>query len=416
MTSTRKTILMIEDDQLSANFMAELIDSMGGDEFRTRHADTLAGGLQTLTAEDINLVLLDLDLPDSSGLETMERINNVAPNVAVIILTGLSGAAIASTAIHLGAQDYLVKGQVDGKMLMQTIRYSIERKRFQEELQKTHVQMMHHEKMASIGQLAAGIAHEINNPIGFISCNLGSLNKYVARLTEFINFVDASLARSDETTRKEVEDKRQALKVDLILNDTNDLIKESLQGTSRAKKIVQDLLSFARTDQDENRLVNLNDIIESTIDMVWNELKYKVTLKKELAPLPMTRCNPQQLSQVFVNLLLNAAQAIATQGEITVKTWVSKHAVHVTISDTGSGIPAQFLTRIFEPFFTTKDVGQGTGLGLSIAYEIVSTKHHGEITVSSEEGRGTTFSVRIPLAQEQPDQTANHPNTLMGRP
>ncbi|OGQ98538.1 MAG: hypothetical protein A2521_13600 [Deltaproteobacteria bacterium RIFOXYD12_FULL_57_12] len=154
-------------------------------------------------------------------------------------------------------------------------------------------------------------------------------------------------------------------------------------------------------DQAEHKAVDLNECMESTINIVWNELKYKATLKKEYGQLPLTLCYPQQLNQVFMNLLVNAAQAIEKQGEIIVRTWCDNGFINISVADTGSGIPAEHLTRIFEPFFTTKAVGKGTGLGLSIAYDIVTKKHHGEITATSEVGRGTTFVVRIPVVEEK---------------
>ena len=176
------------------------------------------------------------------------------------------------------------------------------------------------------------------------------------------------------------------------------LIKESLDGADRVKTIVQNLKSFARVDEEAYKFADINDCIESTLNIVWNELKYKTTVKKEYGDIPLTGCYPQQLNQVIMNILVNAAQAIEKQGDITIKTWNGDGSIYVSISDTGSGIPEDKLSRIFEPFFTTKEVGKGTGLGLSICFEIVK-KHNGEITVDSEEGKGTVFTIRIPVAE-----------------
>lgn len=260
-------------------------------------------------------------------------------------------------------------------------------------LKDAHSQILQQEKMASIGQLAAGVAHEINNPTGFIMSNLGSLQKYVNKLTEFLRFQSEAV-----TTDKaeEIARKRKEFKVDFISQDIHNLINESLEGAERIRKIVQDLKSFSRVDEAENKPADINAGIESTINIVWNELKYKTTVKKEYGEIPMTKCNPGQLNQVFMNLLVNAAHAIEKRGEITIKTWEDSGNIFVTISDTGSGIPADKLNRIFEPFYTTKEVGKGTGLGLSIAYDIVQ-KHNGAISVESELGRGTTFTVKIPV-------------------
>ena len=192
---------------------------------------------------------------------------------------------------------------------------------------------------------------------------------------------------------------RQALKVDYSLEDAAQLLVESVDGVDRVRKIVQDLKSFSRVDEADYKMADVNACIESTVNIVWNELKYKATLSKEYGNLPPTRCFPQQLNQVFMNLLVNATQAIEKQGEITVKTWHENGSIVATVSDTGCGIAAQNLNRIFEPFFTTKEVGKGTGLGLSITYDIVK-KHGGEISVQSEPGKGTTFTVRIPVKKE----------------
>ena len=269
------------------------------------------------------------------------------------------------------------------------------------ELKLTQSKILQQEKMASIGQLAAGVAHEINNPIGFVNSNLCTLKKYTARLGEFIE-VQAKLlaALGTAATQEEHAEARKKFKIDYVLQDIADLVEESLEGVERVRKIVANLKTFSRVDQAEKKASDLNECLESTINIVWNELKYKVELKREYGELPLIVCYPQQLNQVFMNLLMNAAQAIADHGEITVRTWPEGGAVHVAVTDTGCGIPAENLPRLFEPFFTTKEVGKGTGLGLSIAYDIVTKQHHGELSVTSEVGKGTTFLVTIPIVEE----------------
>jgi signal transduction histidine kinase len=267
-----------------------------------------------------------------------------------------------------------------------------------DELNEAQSQIYQQEKMASIGQLAAGVAHEINNPMGFITSNLGSLDKYVSRLSEFIAVVDQALQDCcDEAQAGPVQDARKRLKIDLILGDAHDLIVESLEGGARVRRIVQDLKSFSRMDQVETVLVDLNESLETTINIAWNELKYIADLHREFGDIPKVNCFPQQLNQVFLNLLVNAAHALGeTHGEITVQTEQQGEQVLVKISDTGCGMHEEVQRRIFEPFFTTKEVGKGTGLGLSISYDIIK-KHGGSIEVQSEVGRGTTFTVRLPI-------------------
>jgi two-component system NtrC family sensor kinase len=266
-----------------------------------------------------------------------------------------------------------------------------------DELKVTQSQMIQQEKMASIGQLAAGVAHEINNPTGFVMSNLGTLGKYAERLIDFVAAQADTIGRlgSGEETERIAALHRQ-LKIKYIIDDLPKLVNESLEGTERVKTIVQNMKSFSRQDQSQSELTDLRECIESTINIVWNELKYKVTLNREYAELPPLRCYPQQLSQVIMNLLVNAGHAIETRGEITVRTWLQDGAACIAISDTGCGISEEHRARIFEPFFTTKEVGKGTGLGLSISFNIVK-KHGGDIAVESEVGKGTIFTVTLPL-------------------
>lgn len=263
------------------------------------------------------------------------------------------------------------------------------------ELKEAQLQIFQQEKMASIGQLAAGVAHEINNPMGFISSNLTTMNKYIDRLAEFIAAGDQLLAGNAGTG--ELSGIRKRLKIDYIMEDARQLIAESQDGADRVRRIVQDLKSFSRVDQTESATVNLNEALETTINIAWNEIKYVATLDRQFGDIPPVKCFPQQLNQVFLNLLVNAAHAIGeNQGTITVRTWSEREDVYISVADTGCGIPAEIRQRIFEPFFTTKEVGKGTGLGLSISYDIVR-KHGGEISVESEIGHGSTFVVKLPL-------------------
>jgi PAS domain S-box-containing protein len=266
-----------------------------------------------------------------------------------------------------------------------------------EDLKTSQLKILQQEKMASIGQLAAGVAHELNNPMSFVSSNLGTLDKYVSCFADFIRVQTESLeSLADGAIRREVDQKRQELKLDHILADTKVLLRESRDGVERVKKIVRELNSFSRMDDEEYRKADIHECIESAVTIVWNQLKYKTTLKKEYGELPPATCYPRQINQVFVNLLMNAANSIADQGIITIRTRHQDGMIWMEVSDTGVGIPRQNLSRIFEPFFTTKKAGEGTGLGLSITYEIVQ-RHRGDITVQSEVGRGTTFTITIPV-------------------
>lgn len=272
-----------------------------------------------------------------------------------------------------------------------------------DELKMTQSQILQQEKMASIGQLAAGVAHEINNPTGFIISNLGSMGKYLEKIKAFFDDMKQVAAGAPAAVHDQFEQLLKQHKINFVLEDVPDLIAESVDGAERVKTIVQNLKNFSRVDQAENTMADINECIDSTINIVWNELKYKTTLRKEYGDIPRTKCFPQQLNQVFMNLLVNGAQAIPEKGEIIVRTWQENGFICASFTDTGKGIKPEHLNRLFEPFFTTKEVGKGTGLGLSIAYDIVTKKHNGAISVDSEVGRGSTFTVKIPIVEQGDD-------------
>ncbi len=293
--------------------------------------------------------------------------------------------------------------ELEGRVLGRTHELAQKNREMEEaytRLKETQSQILQQEKMASVGQLAAGVAHEINNPMGFIASNLGSLAKYLERLTGFIEALEKRLPQQQD---EELDALRKKMKIDYIIEDSRQLVTESLDGADRVKKIVQGLKNFSRADQAERLAADINECLDTTLGIVWNELKYKCEVKKEYGDLPRTVCNPQQLNQVFMNLLVNAAQAIEKHGEIRIKTWADPDWVYASITDSGCGIPPDKIKRVFEPFYTSKEVGKGTGLGLSIAYDIVVKNHKGDILVESEEGKGTTFTVKIPMLASDPE-------------
>ncbi len=269
-------------------------------------------------------------------------------------------------------------------------------------LEDAQVQLLQSEKMASIGQLAAGVAHELNNPIGFVHSNLGTLESYLRDIFEIASACEAAAAKASNPTDFARIDALKAEKdFDYLKTDIFQLMNESRDGLSRVKKIVQDLKDFSRVGEAEWQWADIHQCLDSTLNIVWNELKYKCVVDKQYAvALPQIRCLPSQLNQVFMNLLLNAAQAIPDKGEITISTrQMDEDTIRICIHDSGLGIPAENLARIFDPFFTTKPIGKGTGLGLSIVWGIVS-KHHGRIEVSSTVGAGTTFTITLPVQQQ----------------
>lgn len=265
-------------------------------------------------------------------------------------------------------------------------------------LREAHDQLLQSEKMASIGQLAAGIAHEINNPVGFVNSNMGTLKNYLVTLFGVIEGYDEAVsgAAPGSSVARRLAEIRKNAEVDFLKEDTADLISESMDGLKRVRDIVQALKDFSHVGETEWQLADLHQGIDSTLNIVANEIKYKATVEKHYGQLPEIKCMASQLNQVFMNLLVNAAHAITDNGVIAIRTGAENGWVWVAISDTGCGIPVENMNRIFEPFFTTKAVGSGTGLGLSLSYSIVN-KHGGRIEVDSQPGAGTTFTVRLPM-------------------
>lgn len=257
------------------------------------------------------------------------------------------------------------------------------------------------EKLASIGQLAAGVAHEINNPIGYIFSNFGTLENYLTDLFQMLGaYEKAENSHNSVQTILELETLRKNLELDFLKEDIPTLMRESREGIVRVRKIVQDLKDFSHVDANPDwQIANLNHGIDSTLNVVNNELKYKADVIKDFGDIPEVQCMQSQINQVVMNLVVNAAHAMGpTRGKITVRTGVTGDKVWLEVADTGTGIPKDVLPRIFDPFYTTKPVGKGTGLGLSLSYGIIQ-KHHGSIDVQTEMDKGTTFRVTLPINQ-----------------
>ncbi|MFA7383038.1 MAG: ATP-binding protein [Desulfurivibrionaceae bacterium] len=416
-------IFIVDDDQCSRQFLNDILAGKG---YATR---CLADGklaIQAALDEPPDLILLDVMMPDMDGFEVCRRLkeNQATRFVPVVMVTCLNEKAMRLKGIAAGADDFISKPIDTTEILLRTRNLLLVKQYYDflkehatileeqvrqrtEELEEaiavlkaTQQQMVQQEKMAMVGQLTAGLAHEINNPVGFISSNIGSLDNYCEKLLTFVEAQQEALL-SGQPDQRQVElilEQRRQLKIDYIMKDLPEMILETRDGVERIKSIVRDLKCFSRADDSEHKLADVNQCLESTLNIVKNELKYKAKIRREYGELPKILCYPQQLGQVFMNLLVNAAHAIDIQGEITVRSWNAEGQIFVAISDTGCGIPEKQRAHIFEPFFTTKESGKGTGLGLSISKEIVR-KHGGEIEVESEPGKGSTFTVAIPLEQ-----------------
>jgi signal transduction histidine kinase len=262
-------------------------------------------------------------------------------------------------------------------------------------------QLMQSEKLASIGQLAAGVAHEINNPIGYVFSNFETLGTYIARMLSMLEaYQQAEASIADSAVREKMRSLREEMDMEFLVEDIPLMMAESREGITRVRKIVQDLKDFSRVDANQEwQWADLHAGIDSTLNIVSNEVKYKADVVKQYGDIPEIECQPSHINQVIMNIVVNGAHAISGErGVITIRTGREGEQVWIEIADTGVGIPKEIQSRIFDPFFTTKQIGSGTGLGLSLSYGIIQ-KHNGQIEVHSEPGQGTTFRITLPIRQ-----------------
>lgn len=388
--------------------------------------------MDMLAEESFDIILLDIIMPRINGIDLLKQIRGREEyrDIQIIMATGMADKESFRLCFENGANDYVTK-PIDSTELSMRMRSAMRsrenvvrlremarRLRCQyEELQQvtqqlatTQNSLIQTEKLASLGEIAAGVAHEINNPIGFVGSNLETLDKYLGKIRRMIDAYRcfAAFAADESTSRsflakalQELCDLEKKQNLDLVLDDFGPLIAESRDGVQRVTKIVQSLRNFARTGHENDMaLYDLNQIIEESLLIMQNEIKYVAAVHKNLLPLPDISCDKGQISQIIVNILSNAAQALKghrghEMGNIFVETYLEEGFAVCKIADDGPGIPAENLTKIFDPFFTTKPVGSGTGLGLSIAYGIAQ-KHGGELTAESEVGKGAVFFLRLP--------------------
>lgn len=401
----------------------ELHSAYGGEE-----------GLQLLVTAMANkqpyaLAFVDMRMPQGwDGAKTIEELWKVAPDLQVVVCTAYSDYSWEDLLERLHAHDRLLIlkkpfDNIEVQQMANTLANKWDMAR-RASLQTAHLeqlveqrtqalqleiderkhlesQLVQSEKLASLGQLAAGVAHEINNPVGFISSNLSTLDGYFNQLQQMLDaYRTVEASRASGTQRDQLKAMRDEVELDFLKEDIPILIRESKEGISRVIQIVKDLKNFSRVDNDQTwQFANLQQGIDSTLNIVASELKYKADVVKHYAPLPEIECLASQLNQVVMNLVINAAQAMGPErGTITISNGVEGEHVWLEVADNGCGIAPESVQKIFDPFFTTKPVGEGTGLGLSLSYGIVK-KHRGDISVSSEPGKGTTFRVVLPIRQ-----------------
>jgi signal transduction histidine kinase len=410
------TILIVDDDPLNLTALGALLEP----HYRVRAANSGERALQAVASNPPpDLILLDILMPGMDGFDVLRHLreNPDTRDIPVIIITALHDEDKEQQGLELGAADYVhkpiksvivlsrIRAQLDAKAARDMLRSTNQRLTHQVEegahaLEQAQTQLLQVEKMAAMGQLAAGIAHEINNPVGFVGSNLVTLESYLQDMFALVAAYEQVDAESGSNPAfVPVHSLRKALNYDYLKRDIGDLLAESRDGIARVRQIVRDLKDFSHVSETEWQWADLHQGLDSTLNIVWNELKYHCTVTKHYGELPLVQCLPSQLNQVFMNLLVNAAHAIDGQGDITISTErVDEKSVRIIFADTGRGIAKEDLPRVFEVFYTTKPVGQGTGLGLSLARGIM-LRHGGTIEVTSVVGQGTRFTLTLPIEQ-----------------
>jgi len=414
-----QTLLFVDDNPVNRQLLRKMLCA---EYTQVLEAKDGRECLEILNQHTVDLLLLDLNMPELSGFEVLEQLKQAPQDhsPAVIVVSSHKDPSTISQALNAGAADYVTTpyhreellARINTQLLLRDREIHLEllvQKRSKQlsnthkQLQQAQRQLIHADKMASLGQLAAGVAHEINNPIGFIRSNLYSLQDYLKDITDFLRFSKQSFeGMSDESKAQAGLALYKKLDLEYISGDIEQLMQDSLQGTDQVKQIVTDLKGYSHPLQHQWKKTDIHDIIGSSLNIVANQLKYKIRLEKIFQQdLPEVNCINSQISQVLVNLLVNAEQAIEGQGTVTITTRLQKSAgkqvyIDISVADTGAGIAPDQLDKIFDPFFTTKAIGQGSGLGLSISYNIANG-HNGHISVLSELGKGTEFILSLPV-------------------
>ncbi len=437
-----KKILIIDDDKGIRKIYQGILSA--APEVTTAYQVALAEngvkGIKLVNAAMSNnrpfaVAFIDMRMPGLNGTETIKQIWEVDPEIKIVLVTGFDEYSPAEIIESIGRDDlFYLRKPFHHEEILQFARalteeWNLKKNRdflelsltaananlekmnidLKQKVEKQAALIVQTEKMASVGILAAGVAHEINNPISFINTNLSVVKNYCADITSlFEKYTDLEIsltqANKNNTTKfiEDIKIFKEENDINSIIKDLNELADESIDGVHRVKKIVTDLKIFSRIDETEYKHLDINNSIDTTLNIIWNELKYKVTIEKDYGKLPEIKCFPQKISQVFMNLLINAGQSILKKGVIKISTKIiskgkreTDRFVEIKISDTGIGIPKENISKLFDPFFTTKPVGKGTGLGLSITYEIIKT-HNGEIRVTSKPGSGTEFTLQLP--------------------
>ncbi|MFA6012129.1 MAG: ATP-binding protein [Desulfobacteraceae bacterium] len=401
-------IVFADDDIVARKLVLKLLSDL---DFNIIIAENGIEAWKLIKASGARILVTDWEMPGISGLDLCRKIRKefVDSYIYIILVTSRGEKEDTIEGLKAGADDFLIKPLNVGE-LRARIRTGLRIVKLEDQYKKANAQLLQSEKMASVGQLAAGVAHEINNPTGFVSSNLKTLSGYQKDINDLIAMYKDLLVLLKRPTENDkpnvieqavraIEEYEKEIDLEFLVKDTQDLMSESSDGLERIKKIVMDLKDFAHPGEETMQEADINACLDSTLNVIQNEIKYKAVVKKEYGVLPPLVCYPQQLNQVFMNMIINSVQAMTqSMGEIVINTAHIPSGIRIRIKDNGCGIEKKNQSRIFDPFFTTKEVGKGTGLGMNVTYNIIK-KHNGTIDLWSEVGKGTEFTITFPLSQ-----------------
>ncbi|MEN8139606.1 MAG: response regulator [Thermodesulfobacteriota bacterium] len=418
-------ILIVDDTFINLQILSNLLSKNG---YEVALAEDGRQALSYVAGHSPDIILLDVMMPTMDGFEVCRRLKaeKKSRHIPVLFITALTEKDEKLRGFKVGGEDYITKPFLVEEVLarvnavsqrlaikeelrasyqkLQEANEGLEQKVFARtsELRSLQSQLVMQEKMASIGQLAEGLAHELHNPINFVFTNFSTLANNFQDLQEMVQAYRAAMAKLPGPVRQAITAQEEFLEIDFLLEDIPVIFTESRTGLKRVVSIIESMRNFGQVSHSgDYRLFNINKGIEDTLVIARNTYKHHAVIEKQLAKLPQIPCLPDQLNQVFLNLIVNAAQSISPEtgkkgGLIVIRTWEEAQFVCCEISDNGSGIEPDHLDRIFEPFFSTKEPGKGTGLGLSISYDIIVHKHDGQLTAHCPKAGGTVFTLRIP--------------------